>query len=471
MAKRDGFYKRGRFWWVSTDPITGREKSTRCTDLVAAKGWKTERERRKHDPAYARAATATFGEWAGKLIEQKSLKIKPISLRAYPQYFGHWVRLIPSSTLLADIGPGTFDDFIALRRKDRVEDYTIGKELTGMKTLLRLAKRSGCYAGDLDGLVPIDFDPSGKPGERALTPEEFLALVPKLTPAQLAFVCVAIALGCRRSEVMSVEAIAEDATLVFIAGTKTAGARRTVPILSVFRPMLVAVRHNVPVPKATAWNFNRDLWAACDAAGIPRCCPNDLRRTHASWLKEADVDSDVVRRLMGHKTSQLVNLVYGRPRVEKLAASAEHSIANSPNKHDIRELPAPRKPNIPWKSATSEGLTEGAHGLSVDPLNRVHSDKHADVDGSPADETGRVQIRTDTTTRQSDLGTAALPESDIRSVNEQRTSRLTALAVADPVAARPGLAAARALDAAYRDDMPAVEAALADMVQALGVGR
>lgn len=406
MAKRDGFYKRGRFWWCSTDPITGREKSTKCTDLIAAKAWKADRERRKHDPAYHRATTATFGEWAGKLIEQKAVKVKPISLKAYPQYFGHWARIVPSSTLLADIGPGTFDDFIALRRKDGVQDYTIGKELTGMKTLLRLAKRSGCYAGDLDGLVPIDFDASGKQGERALTPEEFLALVPKLTPSQLAFVCVAIALGCRRSEVTTVAAISEDASTVFIAGTKTEGARRTVPILSVFRPMLMAVRSLLPIPKATTWNLNRDLWAACDAAGIARCCPNDLRRTHASWLKEADVDSDVVRRLMGHKTSKLVNSVYGRPRVEKLAASAEQAIANSPNKHDIRYIPDPRKPNIPWKSV----VTKRSDGLNRDAKNIGSGTKHAGGELTKTDENRRMSNGSDTRTRQSDPECEALGE-------------------------------------------------------------
>jgi integrase len=360
MVKRDGFYKRGRFWTCSTDPITGREKSTKCTDLTAAKAWKAERERRKHNPAYARSTTATFGEWVKKVIAHKAVKLKPISLRLYPQYYGHWARIVPAATVLSEIDSGTYDEFILLRRTDGVEDSTIGRELTAMSTLLRLAKRAGCYPGDLESLRPVDFDATGRQGERMLTPEEFLKLVPKLNPNELAFVCVAIALGCRRSEVFHVEAIDADATTVFIAGTKTEESRRTVPILSVFRPLLTAVRHNIPVPKTCEKNIGRSLWDACDAAGIPRCCPNDLRRTHASWLKEADVDSDVVRRLMGHKNSELVNTVYGRPRVEKLAASAERSIQNSPNLHDIKALPEPRKANTPRNPSS----TKGAQGLT-----------------------------------------------------------------------------------------------------------
>lgn len=349
MVKRDGFHKRGRFWWVSTDPITGREKSSKCTSLPAAKAWKADRELRKHNPAYDRASKATFGEWAAKLIDQKALKLKPISLRAYPQYFGHWARLIPSTTLLADIGPGTFDDFIHLRRGDGVSDYMIGKEMTGMITMLRLAKRAGCYPGDLEALRPVDFEGRHVKGTRALTPDEFMTLVPKLTPGQLAFVCVAIALGCRRSEAFRVAAIAEDASTVHIAGTKTEEADRVVPILRYFRPMLTVVRHLLPIAPAVSWNLNRDLTTACAAAGIPPVCPNDLRRTHASWLKEKGVDSDTVRRLLGHTTSALVDGVYGRPRPEKLAELAERAIAAGPDGHDIGAIPEPRQPNIPWK--------------------------------------------------------------------------------------------------------------------------
>lgn len=363
MAKRDGFYKRGRFWWCTTDPITRRAKSTQCTDLIAAKAWKAGRERELHDPAYALASKATFGEWAAKLIAMKAKKLKPISLRLYPQYFGHWVRLIPESTKLMTIIPGTYDEFISLRRGDGVTDYTIGRELTAMSTLLRLAKRAGCYPGDLEGLRPVDFEARSVKGERALTPEEFLLLVPKLNPTLLAFVCIAIALGCRRSEAFQVQAISEDASSVHIAGTKTEGADRVVPVLSHFRRLLDAARPYLPL--RVIWNLNRDLWDACDAAGIPRCCPNDLRRTHASWLKEKGVDSDTVRRLMGHQTSKLVDTVYGRPRPEKLAQLAERAFSLDTDGHDIPALPEPRTPNLPWR----KGVTEGSYRLAQNSAN------------------------------------------------------------------------------------------------------
>lgn len=47
-------------------------------------------------------------------------------------------------------------------------------------------------------------------------------------------------------------------------------------------------------------------------AGVEPVTSNDLRRTFASWLKQRGVDSLVVAHLMGHTTTRMVELVYGR---------------------------------------------------------------------------------------------------------------------------------------------------------------
>ena len=51
--------------------------------------------------------------------------------------------------------------------------------------------------------------------------------------------------------------------------------------------------------------------------------PNELRRTFASWLKQAQVDSFVVAQLLGHSSSRMVELVYGR-----LGARTLESVVN-----------------------------------------------------------------------------------------------------------------------------------------------
>lgn len=58
-------------------------------------------------------------------------------------------------------------------------------------------------------------------------------------------------------------------------------------------------------------NARRDLAIACEAAGIGRVTPNDLRRTFASWLKHRNVNSKTVADLLGHTSTGMVDHVYG----------------------------------------------------------------------------------------------------------------------------------------------------------------
>ena len=69
--------------------------------------------------------------------------------------------------------------------------------------------------------------------------------------------------------------------------------------------VLLASLQDVPEAERTGplvqpWpNVHKDLRAACERAGIEPVTPNDLRRTFASWLKQAGEDSMVVARLLG----------------------------------------------------------------------------------------------------------------------------------------------------------------------------
>lgn len=65
-------------------------------------------------------------------------------------------------------------------------------------------------------------------------------------------------------------------------------------------------------------NVRRDLADACAAAGCPVATPNDLRRTHANWLRDAGVDVASIADVMGHVDSRMVERVYGRLRPEQL---------------------------------------------------------------------------------------------------------------------------------------------------------
>ena len=66
-------------------------------------------------------------------------------------------------------------------------------------------------------------------------------------------------------------------------------------------------------------NVRRDLRAACTKLKIPRCSPNDLRRTCATWLRAAGTPPHLIAPLMGHADSRMVEHVYGRLEPAALA--------------------------------------------------------------------------------------------------------------------------------------------------------
>jgi hypothetical protein len=65
-------------------------------------------------------------------------------------------------------------------------------------------------------------------------------------------------------------------------------------------------------------NVRRDLAQACDRAGIEPCTPNDLRRTCATWLRQAGAAPDLIAPVMGHADTRMVERVYGRMPIDDL---------------------------------------------------------------------------------------------------------------------------------------------------------
>ena len=208
-------------------------------------------------------------------------------------------------------------------------------------------------------------------------------------------------------------------------------------MLSVFRKLLDVAAPSVPLPRATFWNLGRWLWDACYAAGIPRCCPNDLRRTHASWLKELGVDSDVVRRLLGHTSSALVDGVYGRPRPEKLAELAERSIAGAPQGHDIPTLPAPRTPEKHWKAPVTKGVL-GAYRENDDSKKDAIGANHAGEEVSRTAERGRERVATHTSSLHSDPDALDFEAALVEQTDLARPAELAREVRASSVIRRPG---------------------------------
>ena len=172
-GKRDGLYKRGRYWWARTDPITGKPASTKCSNLKAARQWLEYREALRADPRFAAAEDATIGDWAERIIESKRAgKASDETLEVYQQKLKNFRRLLGDATKLSKLTADVIDHYIATRRDEGVTDHTISKELTCVWQMLKLAKRSRCFPYDIDELKPVNLAVDYVPRERALTREE-----------------------------------------------------------------------------------------------------------------------------------------------------------------------------------------------------------------------------------------------------------------------------------------------------------
>jgi len=73
----------------------------------------------------------------------------------------------------------------------------------------------------------------------------------------------------------------------------------------------------VPLPAADELR-GQTLERACARTGIPRCTPNDLRRTYSIWLRADGLPNELSAPTMGHKDTRMLERVYGRLSAEQL---------------------------------------------------------------------------------------------------------------------------------------------------------
>lgn len=327
-------------WWASwtQDGRTVRH-STKCTTKAAAELVVARWEREHADPVYAAAQNATFGEEASRFlracegaVERK--KMAPDTLGMYRQKAGTLCRILEARgpLRLAVIDGATFEEYLATRRAEFFEDRgrpisesNLYKEWVTFRQILKGAWRAQRFNRDPGSLKPEHFGVEYTPRDTFLTEVQADALLAQLQGDRRRTVAFVLATGARRREWQ--RAVAGDIDLkgrsVHLRGTKTKTADRVIPLLN---PTMRWARL-AGQPPFPAWgNARRDIHLACDKAGIPRVTWNDLRRTFASRLALAGIQSDVGRRLMGHGSEQMWNLVYARASTEGLREMAERQL-------------------------------------------------------------------------------------------------------------------------------------------------
>lgn len=326
LWKRNGIY----YAWILGERVT-----TGCRDEKAAQRKASELERAAVDPKYKAAHETGFGTACQLFKEELQLRVTmgkraDATVDFYSYKLAHLVRVLGGDRPMFEINSAAVSGYLKTRAKEGAHASSLNKELIALRQVLKYARQRGDFVGDIDAVMPIGFDHEYEPRKTFLSPEQAWALlglfVQKRKGASMADgVLLAartayfLATACRDGELARARRDDVDfATwLVTIHGTKTKRSRRVVPVVLPDCRRLLVGALMAPVRKDGLlfgrWhNPTRDLALACELAGVPRVTPNDLRRTHAHWLRAAGIDPSLIAPVMGHVDSRMVERVYGR---------------------------------------------------------------------------------------------------------------------------------------------------------------
>lgn len=360
MAARTGprLVRRGRIWytWVPKPGGGTKRVTTNCTDRGAAKGKARELERRAADAAYQASYTTTVQQACDRFLASRKRAGRAAGTLHHYEVKCSWLATRLRMPL-AMLNVAAVEKYIDAREKE-ASRTTVKKELRALGAVLRHAKRVGIWTGEVERVIP-EYADDYQPRKRALTQLEVRNLLLALAGPdnaqgherarnRAAMVAFIVATGARWGE--AVRARREDVSgdFVHLRGTKTKGAKRTVPIVPMTRTLLdFAMEHGGDGRLFDSWsNPTRDLEVACRQAGIEKASANDLRRTVATWMRAAGVDISIIAAFLGHSTSRMVERVYGRLSPQELRARMTgRNVDRMGGKTSVpKRLPAPRNP-------------------------------------------------------------------------------------------------------------------------------
>jgi integrase len=293
-------------------------------------------------------------------IEEGPEDLADQTLAFYARKAGHLLRLLGP----VDVNALELDQvhrYTVQRLDEGAARSTVAKELVTLRRALRCAQERGLFLRDPRQVLP-GFRVRYVPRTRHLTAAELEQLLDELPETRRLWVLVAVFTGARAGELERLAWSDVDPARGWIAlpGTKTAGARRVVPIAAELAPLVAdAAQRSGPV--VGRWgNARRDLAQACERAGLAPVSPNDLRRTFASWLKQAGVDSAAVAKLLGHTSSRMVDLVYGHLTDATRRAAVEQLPRLGPGDKRVIDEGGSRGPRRPKRKAAFSETPENA---------------------------------------------------------------------------------------------------------------
>lgn len=308
VYRRKDLSTKGRdIWWAVYYADGKRIRcSTGLTDRRAAEEWLKQREREAVDLSPV-SKKALLSEALTKIVQSHG--IGDNTKRMYVQRGAQIMETLGDVNLF-ELTRDDVHRHIGMRLGKKISRSTVHKEIITIKRCLEIV------GAPVDCTRKLEFKFVYKPRSRWLTFNEYIALTLRLPDRKKIWVTLACYTGGRRSEVDSMlcEDVDFERNSIRIRGTKTADSDRIIPMHNTLRTILLFDNvHNRKGPIVGLWQrVNADLKAACERANIAPASPNDLRRTFCSWMMQAGLSANVVRRLMGHTSTKMIDLVYGQ---------------------------------------------------------------------------------------------------------------------------------------------------------------
>lgn len=338
-------------WWASwTENKVTIRRSTRQPTRAGAQLVVDRWNRERADPEREAARQATFGAEAVTFLNEcKAAKLAAGTLEMYEQKLINLCDVIGRNTPMSDVTAQKVADYFDTRRGEGAADSTMFKEWVALKGVLSSARHRGKFGKDPKAVRPLRLSANYEPRKTFLSWEQGDRLLDMLKGRRRETVAFVLATGARRREWQNAQPgdIDRKTHRVKLRGTKTEASAATIPIPRVMWRWL-DVAGEPPYP---AWiSARRDILEACvklrredreeakrlgiptdEAIVFPNVTWNDLRRTFASLLVQAGVPPHLVAKLLRHKTTAMVDKVYGRQTDDALAELVDRSIGRDPS--------------------------------------------------------------------------------------------------------------------------------------------
>lgn len=397
-------YLRGRIYWARGQDRYGKwwRQSTKQRDPRAAKAIAVKLEQELlFDANQARNETTLVTALETLEAHLKRFKRADATIEIVETKGRHLVRLLGAKKTCSSLQPSDTTKYATTRMEEGASPHTVFHELKVLVRALRRASKNALYTPTVEPkhLMPDELRDSYVPRERWLSEADYRLLLDEFAPDRPGrppgqdrrdYIIIMCQTGVRLSELHGIEAqhcdFAEQ--LLHLQGTKTAGARRTIPLSHAAAEVLERRAALTPHgPLFPIWNkVQRDLDLAClrieaklnptwkrpegraaakvaegdnarparrSAKGLPPpkkdrprppvrfdpVSPNDLRRTFGSWLAQNGVPLFHAAKLMGHSSTKMLERVYAQLAPQ----NARAAIAMLPTSITGKPTGTPRK--------------------------------------------------------------------------------------------------------------------------------